>query len=334
MVGIINSLRKIKQIVKSLSHPPHPPLESTSMRIVSLMSAGTEMLFALGLGDQVVAVSHECDWPPECRGLPRASRSNVNSLAASGEIDRAVRSLLSAGAALYEIDSELLASLKPDLIVTQAQCDVCAVPYSDVMQMVERDQRLQGTDVIALNPCSMSDVLDDLLRIGAAAGVMDQATQVVAALRGRIEQVQTKTLGLERPRTAIIEWTDPLMLAGNWVPEMVELAGGRCEITPRGEHSRVYEWGELVQFDPEVIVVCPCGFDQGRAAEEAELLQHHRAWDEFTAVQTGRVFPIDGNAYFNRPGPRLVDSIELLAGLLRGPTHATAPSDGAGPSPK
>ncbi len=319
------------------------------MRVASLISAGTEMLFALGLGKQVVAVSHECDWPPECRDLPRANWSNVDSLAASGEIDRQVRSLISSGGLLYEIDRELLASLQPDLIVTQAQCDVCAVPYADVVQTVQRDPRLHATQVIALNPCSIGEVLDDILRIGTAAGVSQRAEKVVTELRARIEQVRCANRSNILVRTAIIEWTDPLMLAGNWVPEMVEIAGGTCELTPRGEHSRAFEWGELVQFDPEVIVVCLCGFDLQRAVEEAELLQHHRAWDEFSAVQSGRVFAVDGNACFNRPGPRLVDSLELLAGLLhsercqipaqasnlyRPLCYATAPKEGVGPSPK
>ncbi len=304
------------------------------MRIVSLISAGTEMLFALGLGEQVVAVSHECDWPPGCRKLPRASRSNVNSSATSGDIDREVRSLLSAGDALYEIDSELLASLRPDLIVTQAQCDVCAVPFADVIQCVRDDRRIANTQVIALNPNSIGGMLDEMLQIGATAGVAKCAEEVVAGLRERVEHVRRANQSSTPVRTAIIEWTDPLMLAGNWVPEMIEIAGGQCELTPHGAHSRAFEWGELVQFDPEVIVVCPCGFDRARASEEAELLQHHRAWDELSAVQTGRVFPVDGNAYFNRPGPRLVDSLELLAELLHRPVHATAPSEGVGPSPK
>lgn len=307
------------------------------MRIVSLISAGTEMLFALRLGEQVVAVSHECDWPPECRGLPRASRSNVNSLAASGEIDRQVRSLLSAGKRLYEIDRDLLAGLQGDLIVTQAQCDVCAVPYSEVLQAVRGDLRLRGTEVIALNPNSLAEVLDDLLRIGRAAGVPDRADLVVAELHERIEKVRNSTAAIppaDRPRTAIVEWTDPLMLAGNWAPEMVELAGGKCELTPRGEHSRSVKWDELLRFDPQVIVVCPCGFDLDRAAAEAGALAQRPGWNQLAAVQAGCVFPIDGKAYFNRPGPRLVDSLELLAELLHPAAYATAPSEGVGPSPK
>ena len=250
------------------------------MRIVSLLSAGTEMLLALGLGEQVVAVSHECDWPPECRSLPRASRSRVNSAAASGQIDRQVRSLLSAGAALYEIDSELLASLRPDLIVTQAQCDVCAVPFANVMENVRADARLRRTQVIALNPKSLHDVLDELLRIGIAAGVEEHASEVVVALRRRIADVSRSVLGVDRPRTAIIEWTDPLMLAGNWVPEMIELAGGCCDLTPPGEHSRSVAWGDLRRFDPQVLVVCPCGFDLDRAAGEAGALAERPGWDQ------------------------------------------------------
>ena len=274
----------------------------------------------------------------------------MNSLAASGEIDQQVRTLLSAGELLYEIDCELLANLRPDLIVTQAQCDVCAVPYSDVMQAVQGDPRLNHAQVIALNPSSLNDVLDDMLRIGAAAEIPDRAEQVVAGLRGRIEKVRCTTATMasaDRPRTAIIEWTDPLMLAGNWVPEMIELAGGKCDLTPRGQHSRSFAWDELLRFDPQVIVVCPCGFDLDRAVAEADALAARPGWNRLTAVQTDRVFAVDGNACFNRPGPRLVDSLELLGGLLhpgriampadsaemyRPVRYATAPS--VGPSPK
>jgi iron complex transport system substrate-binding protein len=310
------------------------------MRIVSLISAGTEMLFALGLGENVVAVSHECDWPPECKSLPRASQSNVDSSSASGAIDLQARSLLAAGKLLYEIDQELLSELQPDLIVTQAQCDVCAVPYAHVLQAVERNSRLRTTQVFSLNPNSLEDVFADMLRLGIAADVRDRAEQVVAGLRQRVERIRHATEAIsstDRPRTAVIEWTDPLMLAGNWVPELIEMAGGQCELTPPDQHSRVFEWGELAQFDPEVIVVCPCGFDLKRAQQEAKLLEGHRAWHDLSAVHEARVFAIDGNAYLNRPGPRLVDSVELLASLLhpgrfKAINYATAPSEG--PSPK
>ena len=200
------------------------------MRIVSLISAGTEMLFALGLGDDVVGVSHECDWPAQCARLPRVTKSNVDGSAASDEIDRQVRDRLAAGKSPYEIDGEVLARLAPDLIVTQSQCNVCAVAYEDVQQPVRADARLAHARVVSLNPQSIWEVFDDMLRVGEGAGVAQRAQDVVRALRERIERLGRRGAEIPacaRPRVAMIEWTDPLMFAGNWVPEMVEMAGGQ-----------------------------------------------------------------------------------------------------------
>jgi iron complex transport system substrate-binding protein len=174
--------------------------------------------------------------------------------------------------------------------------------------------------VIALDPQSIGDVLEEMYRIGDAAGIGPRAREVVAGLRDHVERVRRETAGLsvgERPRVLVIEWTEPLMLAGNWVPELVEMAGGICGLTSAGQPSRTIEWEELVRFDPEVILVCPCGFDEHRAAEETKLLARRADWSKLTAVRRGKVFPIDGNAYFNRPGPRLVDSLELLARICK-----------------
>jgi iron complex transport system substrate-binding protein len=291
----------------------------THRRIASLVSSGTEILYALGLGPNIVAISHECDWPPTCRDLPRVTKSNVDSAMASGAIDEQVRALMASGATLYEIDVARLAELQPDLIVTQAQCDVCAVRYTDVLTAVEREPRLRLTRVLGLNPQSIGEVLDDISRVGDAAGVPEKADAVVRLLHARIDNVRTRTASTpveKRPRVAMIEWTEPLMLAGNWVPELVELAGGSCELTPRGEHSRYHDWSEVLKFDPEVIVVCPCGFDLQRATKEIGILSQRDGWSRISAVRTGRVYPLDGNAYFNRPGPRLVESLEWLASKL------------------
>ena len=289
------------------------------MRIVSFISAGTEMLYALGLGEQVVAVSHECDWPPECRRLPRVTRSNIDSAADSGTIDRQVRELMQAGKPLYQIDVVQIANLRPDLIVTQAQCDVCAVAYADVMSAVNSLASLHTARVIALNPQSLSDVFNEMLQIGDSAGDAQTAATVVDGLHERVERIRAATATLsisERLRVAIIEWTEPLMLAGNWMPELIQLAGGRCELTSPGQHSRVHTWEELTEFDPEVIVVCPCGFDLARAKAELKRLAKQPEWNDLSAVKSGRVHAADGNAYFNRPGPRLIESVELIARLL------------------
>jgi iron complex transport system substrate-binding protein len=293
------------------------------MRIISLISAGTEMLFALGLGEHVVAVSQECDWPPECRSLPRVTRSNIDAAAESGAIDRQVRGLMQAGKPLYQIDAAQIADLRPNVIVTQAQCNVCAVAYDEVMSAVSSQAALHTAQVIALNPRSLSDVFNEMLQIGAAAGDVQSAATVVGGLQMRVERIRAATATLsnsDRPRVAIIEWTDPLMLAGNWVPELIELAGGRCELTSPGQNSRVHTWKELTEFDPEVIVVCPCGFASDRSAIELDRLAVRAEWNNYSAVRNNRVFAVDGNAYFNRPGPRLVNSSELLNDLFFGIT--------------
>lgn len=294
------------------------------MQIVSLISAATEMLFAIGLDSQVVGISHECDWPPKCKSLPRVTRSRVNSLASSGAIDAEVKSMLVAGGGLYEVDAELLASLRPDLIVTQTQCDICAVRYEDVVEVVKHSGRFEQTQILPLNPGCLADVFDDMRRIGIAAGVAHDADRAVADLQRRINQVQAQTAKLaivNRTRVAVIEWIEPLMLAGNWVPELVEIAGGLCELTPRGQHSQYHDWDDIFRYDPQAIVICPCGFDLPRANVEARSLSHRPGWSEMSAVKHGRVFVVDGNAYFNRPGPRLVDSVELMASLLHPSLH-------------
>jgi iron complex transport system substrate-binding protein len=299
------------------------------VRIISLISAATEMLFAIGLEGDVVGISHECDWPPQCRDLPRVTRSRIDSSAGSAAIDAEVKLLMTAGQALYEVDADLLAELQPDLIVTQSQCDVCAVRYEDVVAAVRCSSQLVGTQVLSLNPRCLVDVFNDMKRIGAAAEISDSTERAIAALLKRVDQVRSQTANVplaERPRVAVIEWLEPLMLAGNWVPELVEIAGGRCELTPLGGHSQYHERDDILKFDPQVIVACPCGFDLPRASKEARSLSNRRGWHDLTAVKHNRVFVVDGNACFNRPGPRLVESVELLAGLIH-PSRYQMPGD-------
>jgi iron complex transport system substrate-binding protein len=289
------------------------------MRIASLISAGTEMLFALGLGDQVVAVSHECDWPQACRRWPRVTRTKIDHTAGSQAIDDQVRDFVAAGQPLYEVDAEKLAELQPDLIVTQAQCDVCAIRYDDVLSAMQSTPALRATQIFSLNPQTLKDVLQEMLRLGSSTGIASHAAEVVAGLQSRIRAVERRPQKAieSRPRVAMIEWVEPMMLAGNWVPELVELAGGRCDPTPPGEPSRYHTWDEIRRFNPQIIVVCPCGFDAERAREEAMLLAKLPGWKSLSAVESDNVHILDGNAYFNRPGPRLVDSLELLAEITR-----------------
>ncbi|MBS0207722.1 MAG: cobalamin-binding protein [Planctomycetes bacterium] len=288
-------------------------------RIASLLSSATEMLYGLGLGDQIVAVSHECNFPPECLSKPRVTRTSIAAAASSASIDAQVQTMLAAGEPLYSIDTELLASLRPDLIVTQAQCDVCAVKYDDVLQVVAPQGPLPGVPVVALNPYSLEAVLSDILRVGRAVDRAEAAKDYVARLRERIAQVVERTADVpasERPTVGCIEWIEPLMIAANWMPEMIEMAGGRQQLSVGGQHSTYTPWQSLVTNDPDVILIMPCGFNLERTLAEAESLRTKPGWQDLRAVQTGRVFACDGDALFNRSGPRLVDSLELMARLF------------------
>jgi iron complex transport system substrate-binding protein len=296
-------------------------------RIVSLISSATEMLYLLGLGDRVVGVSHECDYPPDVACKPRLTRSNIDASAESRDIDDQVRTMTGASAPLYTIDAAALAALRPQLIVTQAQCDVCAVRYEDVVSAVRDQPALEGAQVLALNPLSLSDVLQDIQRVGQAAGEPHAADSVVRRLQTRIDAVRSLTADLassDIPRTACLEWIDPPMLAANWTPQIVELAGGEPGLTVGGRHSTYADWQQIVQYDPQAIVVMPCGFDLPRAIAEARSLPRRDGWPRLSAVRDQRVWAVDGNAYFNRSGPRLVDSLEILAHLLH-PQRCPAP---------
>lgn len=288
-------------------------------RIVSLISSATEILYLLGLGDRVVGVSHECDYPPDVAAQPRLTRSLVESAVSSRAIDERVRSLAADQSALYAIDVDRLASLAPELIITQAQCDVCAVRYEDVVAAVRGTPVLQGTPVLALNPSRLADVLEDIVRVGRATAAIDAAREAVAMLTARIEQVRSQTRGVspsDRPRVACLEWIDPPMLAANWTPELVAMAGGEAGLVVGGQHSGYADWDEIAKYDPQIVVIMPCGFDLERAIVEAQMLPSVPQWSTLSAVREGRVFAVDGNAYFNRSGPRLVDSLEILAHLF------------------
>jgi iron complex transport system substrate-binding protein len=299
------------------------------MRIVSLLSSATEILFALGLGDQVVAISHECDYPPEATKLPRATRSLVDSSQPSQAIDEQVKRLMAEGAALYDIDRELIRDLRPDLIVTQAQCDVCAVRYQDVVDFVAAERALATTQIVALNPLSLDHVFRDVLRVGRAAGVETEAIDAYfdSLLKRRLRvHLGTRAFSdTERPRVVIIEWTEPLMTAGNWTPELVREAGGQSLLATAGQHSGYVEWTDIVAARPGVLVVAPCGFNLERSMLEARRLVELPGYRDLPAVASGRAFVVDGNAYLNRSGPRIVESLEILAYLIR-PDRFDVPS--------
>lgn len=289
------------------------------MRIVSLISSGTEILFALALGDQVLAVSHECDYPPIAATLPQATRSCIDSRLPSDQIDDQVKRRLELGQSLYEIDAELLCRMAPDLIVTQAQCDVCAVRFEEVQRLVHSRPELRLTRVLALNPQALDDVLTDICRIGQVCNAQAAAERFVRQLRTRVAAVARVTSELpedSRPRVVCIEWVAPLMAAGNWMPEMIALAGGSPGLAIAGQHSGYCQWVEIQAFNPEVLFVAPCGFDLARSRQEAEQLRSLPSFANLSALRNGRAYVLDGNAYLNRSGPRLVESLELIAFLL------------------
>ena len=287
------------------------------MRIASLVPSSTEMLFALGLGDQVVAVTHECDWPPEAASIPHLTRTIVPAGLSAAEIDRTVRETVGAGRPLYELDAGRLAELDPELIVTQAVCDVCAVSYDDVVAVAATLP--SKPRVLSLDPMTLDDVLDDVRRLGDAAGVTAESRLLREQARRRIDAVARAVAGAPRPRVAAIEWLDPVFIGGHWVPEMIGLAGGDDVLGKPGERSRTAEWDEVAAAEPDIVIAMPCGYDAARSAEEAELFE-----DALAAAGAERVVAVDASAYFSRPGPRLVTGIELLGHLLH-PDRVPAP---------
>ncbi|HEY2602439.1 MAG TPA: cobalamin-binding protein [Thermoleophilaceae bacterium] len=290
------------------------------MRIASLVPSATEMLCALGLGDSVVAVTHECDYPEGIELAPHLTRSVIPEQLSPAEIDAAVRQRTQQGEAIYELDEDLLTELEPDLIVTQALCEVCAVSFDDVRAVAERLPS-QPT-VIALDPSTIGEVLGDVRTLAQATDSKDEGVALVRELAERLDRVKLAVRGLEpRPRVLALEWLDPPFIGGHWVPQMIELAGGEDAIGFPGERSREATWAELEATQPDVVVSMPCGYYVERAALE---VTRHR--DEIARLGAGQVFAVDAAAYFSRPGPRLVDGVELLAHILH-PDAIDAPPE-------
>lgn len=285
-------------------------------RIVSLIASATEIVAALGCGEQLVGRSHECDFPPSIERLPACSESKVNIHDSSRAIDDRVKSLVREGLSVYRVDSSLLDRLQPTLIVTQTQCDVCAVSLKDVEEAVCQLVSSQP-EIVSLEPMSLSDVWNDIRRVATALNVSSRGEELVADLQRRLADIATQTAPRsDKPRIACIEWIDPLMFAGNWVPELVAIAGGVNLFGTAGEHSGYFGWDDLHAADPDVLVILPCGFDIPRCREEMSALTGQPEWRSLSAVQNGRVYLTDGNQFFNRPGPRLVESAEILAEIL------------------
>jgi iron complex transport system substrate-binding protein len=290
------------------------------MRIVSLVPHATELLFALGLGPQVVAVTHECDFPREALQRPKVTRDVLPAGLSAGEIDAAVRERTLQGEAIYALDGEALGALEPDLIVTQELCPVCAVSYDEVAELAERLP--SHPRVIALDPKTLGETLGDVRTLAQATDTRDRGVELIAQAAGRIDRVKLAVRGQRRVRVAALEWLDPVYVAGHWTPQMIELAGGEDVLGLPGEHSAVFSWEQVAAARPEVVVVMPCGYDAARGREEA--LEHA---GELAALGARRIVAVNASAYFSRPGPRLIDGLELLGHILHPEQVPAAPAE-------
>jgi iron complex transport system substrate-binding protein len=279
------------------------------MRIVSLVPSATEMLFALGLGSDLIAVTHECDYPPAAAELPKITRDVLPAGLSAAQIDAAVKERTMAGESIYELDVDLLHDLRPDLIVTQALCSVCAVSYDDVRTVAEEIE--SRPRVLSLDPHTLGEVLGDARTLAQVTDRKDAAVDLVRDASSRIDRVRLAVRGARRPRVVALEWLDPPFAAGHWTPQLIEYAGGEDVLGFPGENSEERSWQEVATAQPDIVVVMPCGYDAEIAHREAEM---HR--DELAAVGAGEVVAVDAASYFSRPGPRIVDGLELMAHIL------------------
>ena len=294
------------------------------MRICSLLPGATEIGYLLGLGDQIVGVTHECNYPPDAQYKLVVVRSAIDaSRMSSAEIDRKVAELLQAGRGLYAIDEQSFQEAAPDVILTQGLCDVCALDYDEVVKAAVRLPTMPA--IVSLNPHSLTDILDDILRVGRATERESAATAIIQTLRERIDQVGLREPN-HRPRVVCLEWFEPLYVAGHWIPEMVALAGGFDALGRKGEPSHKVEWRHVIDAHPEVILLMPCGFDVRRTVKESTPLRRLEGWSDLPAVKAGNVYALNGNAYFSRPGPRLVNGLEILARIIHPEQIAETPS--------
>lgn len=286
------------------------------LRICSLLPSATEIVFSLGLGDCLAGVTHECDWPPEAAGLPVVTRSSLDSEAStSREIHNHISRSLHSGSSIYQLDKGHLARADPSLILTQELCDVCAVAYGEVRQAV---RQLEGErTILSLEPADLEGILQTIGQVARHCGVPERGEAVVAGLRERIGSVsQNASRADSQPSVLALEWLDPPMAAGHWVPEMIRLSGGRDGLGKEGSPSYSLSWEAVARYDPDCVVLMPCGFTLNRTLEEARQAAWPPGWRNLKAVASGQVYAVDGSAYFNRPGPRIVDGLEILSEIL------------------
>jgi iron complex transport system substrate-binding protein len=283
---------------------------------VSLLPSSTEIICALGLEESLVGISHECDYPERITDRPHLTAPKIDVHGDSHTIDQEVRALVRDGLSVYRIDTDQLQALQPDLIVTQDQCEVCAVSYAEVVAVT---QRVLGADVeiLSLRPNLLQDIWADIRSVGKAAGRLSEADALLDALFARVSTIVAETIRIPQPpRVAVIEWILPLMLAGNWMPELIQIAGAQDGLCTPGEPAPTMAWETLCEYAPEVLVLTPCGYRLEQTLSETPALAQLPGWHDLPAVRQDQVYAVDGQAYFNRPGPRIVDSLEILAGLI------------------
>ncbi len=293
------------------------------MRIISLLPSNTELACALGLADQIVGISHECDYPPEVSDRPVLTSSGIAKNLTTEQIHEQVSKEVKNSHALYHINQSLLESLRPDLILTQAKCDVCAVDYDEVEAAVAK-LPLPHPKILSFQPDSLEDLFEDLRKIAIATGRQQEAETVIAQWKQRIEKIQKIIRSTkERPRVLLLEWLKPLMAAGSWSPQLVKLAGGEHGLNLGPGKAKKISWEQIRDYDPEVFVLIPCGFTIENTLRDLPLVASLPGWNTLSAVRSKKVFAVDGSSYFNRPGPRLVDSLEILASLLHPRSFST-----------
>ncbi len=301
----------------------------SSHRVISLIASATEIVAALGCEDRLVGRSHECDYPPSVKELPACSEAKLDVNGSSRQIDERVKAILEDAISVYRVFGERLDELQPSVVITQTQCEVCAVSLKDVEQAV-CEMVTTKPSIVPLEPNWLNDVWGDIRAVAAALDVEERGETLIATCKQRLVGLASLTAELQpRPTIACIEWIDPLMAAGNWVPELVEIAGGTNLFGEAGRHSPWMDWEQLLEADPDVIAVLPCGFDIPRTRHEMRVLLEDPRWPRLRAVAEGRVYLTDGNQYFNRPGPRLVESAEILAEIMH-PGHFDFGHDGTG----
>ncbi|HEU5209081.1 MAG TPA: cobalamin-binding protein [Longimicrobiales bacterium] len=289
--------------------------EAGAQRVVSLLASGTEIVHALGAADRLVGISHECDWPPEVLDRPRLSRPRFDpSGLDSGEIDTAVRIAMAEHGSVYEVDAERLAALAPDLVISQAVCEVCAVPTPGVRDLM----RTRGIDarLLSLDAHTIDEIQQSIREVGAALGLEARAEQLLEEHEARIARVERAVAGRQRRRVLALEWLDPPFAPGHWLPEMIEIAGGENLLGTAGSHSTQHAWEDVAGLDPDVLIVMPCGYGLDASITDADRFADDLRRVAPRAISSGNAFAVDGSAYFNRSGPRYIDGIEILAGLL------------------